>query len=85
MTTVSVFLCPSGAQYISTDASGNQYAACATGQGSYQSVDVDETFDPSALDSVQLSCAFLAGFVVMGTGACASWAAAAMVRAIKEF
>lgn len=84
MTTLSVFVCPSGAQFVATDASGNQYASCAAGQGAYQNVDVDEAFDPSTLDSSALAGAFGAGFTVMATGLVIAWAAKQLVRAIRQ-
>jgi len=85
MATVSVFICPGGAQYISTDGAGNQYAACVTGQGSYQSVELDSPFDASTLNSVELAGAWTAGMIVMGTGACIMWAVAHVVKAVKQF
>lgn len=82
MATLSVFVCPGGSQVLLTDPSGAQYPGCATGQGSYQQVDVAESFDPSQLDGGELAGAFGAGFIVVGVGLCIAWACRLVFKSV---
>ncbi len=80
MTMVSVFVCPGASQTVATDSSGNQYPACAAGQGSYQQVTIAEPWNPSQLDTTQLMAAGSAGFIIAGTGLAIMMCIAVVVR-----
>ena len=85
MATVAVFVCPGAAQYRDNlPLSTHQVGSCASGQGSWQSVTLAEPFDPATLNSAELSGAFGAGFVVMGTGLAIAWAGRQIIQAIRE-
>jgi hypothetical protein len=81
---LSVFVCPGGAEQIGTDGSGNQYASCTSGQGSYQNVVIETPWDPSQLNEAELASAFSAGFVVMGVGLVMIGAAKSVLKAFKS-
>jgi len=83
MATVSVFTCPTGQQYTATDSYGNTYASCTVGQGVWEQVTLEEPFDPSTLNSAELSGSFFSGFIVLGTGLAIVWAARQVINAIR--
>lgn len=78
MATVSVFVCP-GANQAVTDG----VPSCTSGAGSWQSVTLQEPWDPSTLSGPDLAEAFGAGWFVMGTILAIIWGGKALVRAIS--
>lgn len=81
---MTVFVCPAGSVHTQTVAlSTNQYPSCSAGDGSWQSVSVQEPFDPASLSSAELGGAYGSGFVVMATGLVIVFAARIIIRAIK--
>ncbi len=69
MATLTLFVCPPGQTHVDTvPLSTNEYGTCAQGQGSFQNVEIAETFDPSTLNTANLAGAWSAGFIVMATG-----------------
>lgn len=75
MSTLSLFVCSPAGQ--------NSDGTCASGQGSWQNVVIADAFDPMALSAEELSGAFGAGFLVLGTGLVIAWAAKQIVKAIQ--
>jgi len=75
MATLSLFVCAPAGQ--------NADGSCVSGQGSWQSVSIQEAFDPSTLDSEELAGFFGASFTLMATLLLTVWAGKQILRAIK--
>lgn len=75
MSTLSLFVCAPAGQ--------NSDGSCASGQGSWQSVTVNEPFDPASLNAEELTGAFGVGFTTMATLLLIIWAARTILKAVK--